>query len=140
MGTGRSVVQVVRGHYLVPYSLVVQLQHLLGSGAFEYVQVLNLKLIVSRPPDFKALLVVVVVALELRRIEQVEDLLVVDLEERAADMHCLLVLQILSLLEHFPNCSQSQPIVVSFLDQRLPCSLVLLSFFVCVAFHGVSLS
>ena len=75
----------------VSRSVLVQVEHLLGSGRFENVQILHHELVFFGPANAKASLALKTVAsladaLHDLRIEQVKDFLVVDLQEADKDV------------------------------------------------------
>lgn len=102
------VVQIVGGHDLVLNTQVVELKHLLLSLTLEDVQVLHLELVLLAPPQSEAGLLllrgllcqtqrlrleeVLGLLTALREVQQIVDLFVVDLQERAEDGGVLLLL------------------------------------------------
>lgn len=82
-----GVIQIVRGDDLVLHAFVEILDGVVGVIAFEDEQIFDGELLGLAPADPQALLLAV--PLDLRCVQQVEDFLVIDLEEAAADVDVL---------------------------------------------------
>lgn len=88
----------------VSRTVLVQVEHLLGSGRFENVQILHDELVFFGPANAKASLTLETIAalahtLHDLRIEQVKDFLVVDLQEADEDVVVARWLGLLHLLD-----------------------------------------
>jgi hypothetical protein len=97
------MVQIVGGHDLVLDSFVEQLNGVLSVVAPENKQILNSELVRLGPPDFEALLLLLV-RLEGSLVQEVEYFLVVDLEEGGGDGDCF-VFAGLRLIKQIVHCS-----------------------------------
>ena len=106
MTTTRELVQVVAGEHLVLRAEFEKFKCLLVGLALEHIQIFNNKLILFSPAYAQALRVILCIQVSMRLsqrcqatdtawIEQVEDLLVVDLQERCEDTYVSLLIVIL---------------------------------------------
>jgi hypothetical protein len=97
------MVEIVGRHDLILDSFVEELNGVLGVVAPENKQILDSELVRFGPPDFEALLLLLV-WLEGSLVEEVEYFLVVDLEEGDGDGDCF-VFAGLRLIEQVVHCS-----------------------------------
>ena len=102
------MIQVVSSDHFVLDALVVVLDAVVGIIAFEDEQVLHRELLVLVPSDLEALLLTRL--FDLGRVQQIKDLFVVDLEERARDRD-VLVPHLRDLVKSLSNGPQGKPIV-----------------------------
>ena len=129
----------MRGHYFVPYSEMIKGQYVVWRPALKGVQVFNSEVVLLVPLQLKSR-PVVYESLQLRLVQQVEDLLLVYLQVGA--VHCeLLLLQSCLLANHFKqqlDGSRNYSFVVPMLNYWLRNPLLVCS--VLVTLHCESLA
>ena len=104
MRTTRGMVQIVRSNNLILDTFIVVSDAVFSVVTFENKQVLDRELIILIPSDLQTFLPSLYL-LDLRSVKQIENLFVVNLQERAGDTN-VLILDALDLVEGLSDCSQ----------------------------------
>jgi len=132
VGPAALLVEGVGRDDLVGEALVVVLKHLLRCLTLKLKQILHLELVLLGPAEAKALTLLLA--------EQVEDLLLVDLQERTEYLHMVHALLLLGLLEYVLDESGDDALLMGLADDGLQLGgAFALLLGVVVPFHSVSL-
>lgn len=97
MRSATCLIYIVWSHYFVLNTILIEFKHLGFIFTFKYIQIFNLKLILFVPSYSKALWFF---NINLRFIQQVENLFIVNLQEWAKDCEMLLVCLLFGLIKH----------------------------------------
>ena len=136
------MVQVMGRYDFILDAFVVHLDCMLSIVTSEHEQVLHCELLSLGPSQLQTGLLHFRFPLECLCIQKVKHFLIVDLQERAVDIHRLGFLSLLCLAEHLMNRAHCQPIVrpkiTSYL--HLASTFLPLALLVLVALHRVCLA